>query len=1591
MEDLVLCYDTLSPDAINFARKVYESLLLCPPGEAQVREPVPTDKTSFTPAAANLAVLVTPGIGENNLVRATVEKAVQTKKCVIFVEDLLRGASGQKEIVEGCGFEEAILKKMGKPAVIPYVLECASECNDELLQNMKFSDPSTMQAGVESRRTQVLDDILRFSAKVSKLRLQAQVKRRVDFCLTCANPAKFGDNGEKAVLALKSVFDKRSPALTVECNRGDKSTAASAIRIQHVQECFNLVVVVTKGALEDPDLIEEIRAALESEVQITIVQYLEEVQDLEAVVKAEASFGGDDVLRSNLSRIIPFPYLSHLNEAVVRALVVPETVKCDELKTPRTRAAGIPTFRLGYKNLLSLDMPTDGRCPIYRHQKEFPNMKIPDDIESSIKNLWALYAKDDPDLKKEEQKPVEDRKISWDAFVAVDRCVVETVGADYSEMVSRRIYSMMLYPGLTLDEKVSYQTFYNYYAYVAKKMGACSGDPDVQKHFKYVEDKVKFVQKSKRYQFKYDLFITHDRSKVSNKLALDIVNAIRTFTPNVRMEICTNKRIEPEVAAGGSLNVAVIMTPGCLGNEKVVAEVAAAKAGGAKMLVISDVKQSPNFIAELTQSSEAVKQAFARPAVVDFSTECQMAAAMNMVDNLSFPDPDKSRPEAMKTSCYHRRENPVASFMYKACLEENEMTTAQQTLANCTGPTTLNAATVRENFLRDGGCEVLVDKFANLCSVASVAETGLRAIANVGMDQGCAQRLAELNIVKTIVEVMNNHADNAMIQGEACRALATLAANEEARLRINQAKGFQKVLQTQKKFELEQDEDFRNCRFSYIRLEEGDQIMMNFPARKVWVSAVVTARNSNGTYDIECAHGSREEKVSAQWIRPRAPGDNIQEFSGVWAWKPQGKLTEDELVLKPDGMSQLRGTGSVGTWNPKDTKGKGRSMIKLQLGSTILDMERISVTMLISTTTSHRAVLLDKYDDCLLSQYWWFNYPEWIENGIPNLLGRKADVKRLEQIIYNEPQKESKPWVGLPDKMDENFVAQWSGLLKIEQGGEYTFFISSEHHARLVIDDTQIISAEGVNSLTESTASVALFPGERSIVLTFVYKSGGSKACTLRYKGADTDGEKRVIPAAVLQNWGVKGETVPKPGIIAQYYRNDDFTGSPDIIRVEKQLDFASTSDPWENLPARYGSSSWSARFACYLRLKCGGAKKAKYTFRLASGKKGKLYMGGSLLSDDDEPKEVELEPGEHFVEVEYKTSGGSNELQLFYAGPETSPGEDAEKNPLPGVEQTVPSTRTRHYVLPTCALPKGNPISVTEGEAKASVVSVEWAFDDSFVVSADENGSIRLWSIIDGSPVGEKGTVDGSLTCGAIGRKSTNFAVGMMDGGIQLFNLGGNAIAARGEKMGGHEGAVHALNFNHDDKLLVSVGMDGTTRIWDVATQQEVTNAEDPLVAYKHVEEKKAGGKDPICGFKSKIENSPAVTQGLQEVMTMQACSFSVDSKVIAVGGDDKRVRLLMTDSRDFVRGPDIMVEIPVVPELDEEGNPIEVEPELDEEGNPLPPPPPEYEAVPGHPYYITGHNDSVNGVSFAPTEYGGGITSSPRAARTRRSGSGS
>ena len=69
------------------------------------------------------------------------------------------------------------------------------------------------------------------------------------------------------------------------------------------------MVVITKDALSDPDLLEEIRMALESEVKITIVQHLGDVPNLSAMMTDESAFQVNEgaVLRSNLSRVLPLP------------------------------------------------------------------------------------------------------------------------------------------------------------------------------------------------------------------------------------------------------------------------------------------------------------------------------------------------------------------------------------------------------------------------------------------------------------------------------------------------------------------------------------------------------------------------------------------------------------------------------------------------------------------------------------------------------------------------------------------------------------------------------------------------------------------------------------------------------------------------------------------------------------------------------------------------------------------------------------------------------------------------------------------------------------------------------------------------------------------------------------------------------------------------------------------------------------------------------------------------------------------------------------------------------------------------------------
>jgi hypothetical protein len=186
--------------------------------------------------------------------------------------------------------------------------------------------------------------------------------------------------------------------------------------------------------------LDEIKASLETEGNLMIVHHLVSCSNFkEEVRKCE-----DKILASSIMRASRFTYLSHIDVSVVNSMLMPGNVKTDDTKSPRTRQAlssgGGKSFRLEYKNQFSLSLAHEGTGQVYNSKFEAKNKSLPSDIDTAIKALFELF---DPEKK---------GHISWPQFAEVDRIVTECLGGQYNEMISRRMFSMMNYPGLTLRQ-----------------------------------------------------------------------------------------------------------------------------------------------------------------------------------------------------------------------------------------------------------------------------------------------------------------------------------------------------------------------------------------------------------------------------------------------------------------------------------------------------------------------------------------------------------------------------------------------------------------------------------------------------------------------------------------------------------------------------------------------------------------------------------------------------------------------------------------------------------------------------------------------------------------------------------------------------------------------------------------------------------------------------------------------------------------------------------------------------------------------------------------------------------------------------------
>jgi WD40 repeat protein len=130
-------------------------------------------------------------------------------------------------------------------------------------------------------------------------------------------------------------------------------------------------------------------------------------------------------------------------------------------------------------------------------------------------------------------------------------------------------------------------------------------------------------------------------------------------------------------------------------------------------------------------------------------------------------------------------------------------------------------------------------------------------------------------------------------------------------------------------------------------------------------------------------------------------------------------------------------------------------------------------------------------------------------------------------------------------------------------------------------------------------------------------------------------------------------------------------------------------------------------------------------------------------------------------------------------------------------------------------------PLTMTQGY---SISALAYSRDGRYLASGAQNGSITLWT-----PTGQPARTyshPGEVRCLAFGRHDvlgTILASGSTgDRSLKVWRVDTNETREWGE-YSGHGNFVLTLSFSPDGKRLASGSQDGSVRLWDVITRQDV------------------------------------------------------------------------------------------------------------------------------------------------------------------------
>ncbi|CAD7973846.1 unnamed protein product [Amoebophrya sp. A120] len=288
MDDLVLVYDKDTPEAGQFALNLYDHAKKWI--GFSVQEPKPTERTSFTVNGASMGIIITKDVFKSEFVTDALELMVAAKKPCLLIHHIAGKTNVEDEIMQ-CENDD-YLRYIRKAQTCIYTFDLADQCQDHMITLLEFKSADSkkeLQKQAVLRLEETRADVLLFSSRVAKGRLNAAVHRRYDFCLTCA--VEDPPVAEDVLNKVYDIMSRYAPALQVARNQGDKAVTNVQQRTANIRDSFNLVVFATRNCFATDEngkgsaVVEEVKAALESELQVCIIQHLSQCPDIDAEIE----------------------------------------------------------------------------------------------------------------------------------------------------------------------------------------------------------------------------------------------------------------------------------------------------------------------------------------------------------------------------------------------------------------------------------------------------------------------------------------------------------------------------------------------------------------------------------------------------------------------------------------------------------------------------------------------------------------------------------------------------------------------------------------------------------------------------------------------------------------------------------------------------------------------------------------------------------------------------------------------------------------------------------------------------------------------------------------------------------------------------------------------------------------------------------------------------------------------------------------------------------------------------------------------------------------------------------------------------------